>query len=70
MLELDVEVARVEPVWISAYRYKDRVYRFLVNAQTGETRGERPYSAIKITLFVLSILAVVGAIVLLVSRNA
>lgn len=58
------------PVWISAYRYKDRVFRFLVNAQTGETRGERPYSAIKITMFVLSILAAVGAIVWFTSRNA
>lgn len=48
------------PVWLSSYRYNDKVYRFLVNARTGEVQGERPYSAIKITLFILTILAVIG----------
>lgn len=38
------------PVWISAYRYNEKVYRFLVNARTGEVQGERPYSWIKIAL--------------------
>ncbi len=47
------------PVWLSAYKYNQRVYRFMVNARTGEVRGERPYSWIKITLTVLiAILAV------------
>jgi hypothetical protein len=32
------------PAWVSAYRYRDRVYRFVVNAQTGETDGESPLS--------------------------
>lgn len=32
------------PAWISAYRYRDKVYRFVVNAQTGETSGESPVS--------------------------
>jgi LSD1 subclass zinc finger protein len=49
------------PMWISAYRYNDKVYRFLINARTGEVQGERPYSAMKIFLFVLSILVVVAA---------
>ena len=30
------------PVWVSAYRYKDKTYRFLVNGQTGEVAGESP----------------------------
>ena len=46
------------PVWISAYRFRDKIYRFLVNARTGEVQGERPYSWIKITLFALAVLAV------------
>ena len=50
------------PVWISAYRYKTKVYRFMVNGQTGEVQGERPYSWIKITL---AILAAIGTIALL-----
>jgi DNA-directed RNA polymerase subunit RPC12/RpoP len=32
------------PVWISAYRFQNKVYRFLVNARTGEVQGERPIS--------------------------
>jgi len=49
------------PVWISAYRYNNKVYQFLINARTGEVQGERPYSAIKIALAVITglIIAVV-----------
>ncbi|MDH5179102.1 MAG: hypothetical protein OEZ39_02480 [Gammaproteobacteria bacterium] len=51
------------PVWISAYRYRNTVYRMLINARTGEVQGERPYSWIKITLFILACVALVaGAI--------
>ena len=44
------------PVWISAYRFGDTTYRFLVNARTGEVQGERPWSWVKITLAVLAAL--------------
>lgn len=47
------------PVWISAYRFHDRTFRFLVNARTGEVQGERPYSWVKITLLIVAILAAV-----------
>ena len=49
------------PVWLSAYRFRERTYRFLVNARTGEVQGERPWSWIKITLFVLMIIGLVAA---------
>lgn len=55
------------PVWISAYRFRDKVFRFLVNARTGEVQGERPYSWIKITLAVLAGLAALGLIVMLLN---
>ena len=42
------------PAWLSAYRYRDRVYRFVVNAQTGATSGEAPWSWIKVTLLVIA----------------
>jgi hypothetical protein len=51
------------PIWISSYRYRDKVYRFLVNGQTGEVTGTAPYSWLKITLFVLFWLALIGGIV-------
>ncbi len=48
------------PVWISAYRYRDKVYRFIVNGRTGEVQGERPWSKAKIALFFLGVIAVVA----------
>jgi DNA-directed RNA polymerase subunit RPC12/RpoP len=48
------------PMWICSYRYKKKVYRFLVNARTGEVQGQRPWSWVKITLT-----ALVGAAVAL-----
>jgi hypothetical protein len=50
------------PVWIAAYRYHDKVYRFLVNGQTGEVVGKAPWSWLKITLFVLTLAALVVAL--------
>ncbi|MEM7232093.1 MAG: hypothetical protein AAF517_07965 [Planctomycetota bacterium] len=57
------------PIWISAYRYEEKVYRFVVNARTGEVQGERPWSWVKITLAVLGGLAVLGAIAFAVSQS-
>ncbi len=54
------------PIWLSSYRYNDTVYRFLINGRTGEVQGERPYSAVKITLAVLAAVAVVAGIVMAV----
>jgi predicted RNA-binding Zn-ribbon protein involved in translation (DUF1610 family) len=45
------------PVWINTYRYGNRRYSFLVNAPTGEVQGDRPWSVIKIALFVLAVTA-------------
>lgn len=47
------------PVWMAAYRYGGKSYRFLVNGQTGEVQGERPYSAWKIA-FALLLVAAIG----------
>lgn len=55
------------PLWISSYRYKNKVYRFLVNARTGEVQGERPWSVGKIILFSLACIAVVAGVVILIS---
>ncbi|MBI3521044.1 MAG: hypothetical protein HY062_17020 [Bacteroidetes bacterium] len=57
------------PVWLSSYRYKDKVYRFLVNARTGEVQGERPYSAGKIAALVIAIVVIVGTILYFASKN-
>lgn len=51
------------PVWMLAYRYKDKPYRVFVNAATGEVQGERPYSWVKIFFTALAVLAAVLIIV-------
>lgn len=45
------------PVWIMAYRYRDQVYRFLVNGQNGRATGTAPISWPKIILVVLGVIA-------------
>ena len=49
------------PVWMAAYKYNGKSYRFLVNGQTGEVQGERPWSVWKITFAVLGALILAGA---------
>jgi DNA-directed RNA polymerase subunit RPC12/RpoP len=55
------------PVWITAYRYRGRIFRLLVNARTGEVQGERPWSVAKIVLTVVGVLAAIAAVALVVS---
>ncbi len=43
------------PVWIGSYRFKGKVYQITVNARTGEVQGDRPYSVVKIVLFIAAI---------------
>jgi hypothetical protein len=52
------------PIWLSAFKYNDKVYRFMINGRTGEVQGERPYSFWKIFFFVLLILGVIAAIII------
>ena len=50
------------PVWMAAYRYRGKSFRFVVNAQTGEVQGERPWSAWKIAFAVLLVLIAAGLV--------
>lgn len=56
------------PVWVAAYHYRQKVYRVLINARTGEVTGERPWSAWKICGAVLLFVAIFATIVLLARR--
>ena len=42
------------PIWMAAYRYRGKSYRFIVNGQTGRVQGERPWSWAKIAGAVLA----------------
>ena len=57
------------PVYVSAYKYKNKLYRFLVNGRTGEVQGERPYSWIKITLTVLLGIVLISILMLYLELN-
>ena len=48
------------PVWLAAYKYRGKTYRFVVNGRTGKVQGERPWSAIKIAIAVAIVVAVAG----------
>lgn len=57
------------PVYLAAYQFNQKTYQVMVNAQTGEVTGDRPYSWIKITLFILMIVAVVALLALVFSNR-
>jgi DNA-directed RNA polymerase subunit RPC12/RpoP len=54
------------PIWISAYDYHGKPYRYLVNGVTGRCTGTAPYSWIKVTLLILTI-AIIVMVILYVS---
>lgn len=52
----------VLPVWIMAYRYRDQLFRILVNGQSGKIHGQAPFSWTKgivvgIIIFVVALIA-------------
>jgi LSD1 subclass zinc finger protein len=57
------------PVWMSAYRFRNKTYRFLVNGETGEVAGESPLSWQRVTFLVIGILVVVVIALVLASRH-
>ena len=57
------------PVWLSAYRFREKIYRILINARTGEVQGERPFSAWKIAGAVVLVLIFVGILIIVGSNK-
>ena len=58
------------PVWLAAYKYRGKTFRFVVNGRTGRVQGERPYSAIKITLAIIAGLILAAILGYLYAQNA
>jgi len=56
------------PLWMLAYRFRERVYQVVVNAGTGEVQGDRPYSLIKIALAGVAGAAIAGIAALVASQ--
>lgn len=61
----DIEICAVElvllPVWVSSFRFGDRVTRLLVNGQTGRCIGRPPVSKTKVAIAIL-----LGVVVLII----
>lgn len=50
------------PVWNSSFKYRDKVFNFMVNGQTGKVSGKSPISPIKVAIAV--ILGLIAAFIL------
>lgn len=46
------------PFWIGAYSYRGKLYRYVLNGQTGKATGTRPKSPVKIATVALFVLAI------------
>lgn len=57
------------PVWICSYKYGGQTYQFAVNGQTGQINGNKPISWVKVTFFILFIIAIIVAIVMIVNSE-
>lgn len=57
------------PVWLAAYKYRGRTYRFVINGRTGRVQGERPWSAWKIAIAVLIVACVAGLMGFAIAQN-
>jgi ribosomal protein S27E len=55
------------PVYAGAYRFNQKVFQIVVNGRTGEILGDRPYSILKIALFIAAILLALLIVVLVFS---
>jgi hypothetical protein len=54
------------PIYIGAFRFRQKPWRFLINAQTGEVVGDAPIDRVKVALVILGTLALILLIYVLV----
>jgi DNA-directed RNA polymerase subunit RPC12/RpoP len=73
-LKVNVRIERLSsepillPVWVVSYRYRNRLYRILINGQTGRVNGDAPYSWLKLAMAAtIVILLVLGILMLAAS---
>ena len=50
------------PTWISSFKYKDKVYQFAVNGQTGKVGGKAPVSAWRVIIAILLGIGVIAGL--------
>jgi hypothetical protein len=57
------------PVWILAYRYRGKVFRVLINGQSGRTSGTAPTSMWKVALVIAGFLVLLVVLMLLLQMH-
>lgn len=57
------------PIWMAAYKYRGKTYRFVVNGRTGRVQGERPWSGWKIAIAVVLGLIVAAGVGYVMAQN-
>jgi hypothetical protein len=50
------------PIYIGAFRYREKPWRFVINAQTGEVVGDAPIDRVKVALVVFGSLAAIAIV--------
>ena len=58
------------PIYVLSYRYREKVYRFLLNGQTNKAAGDKPVSTRRISLAVLGVIGLIVLIFLLFMKFA
>ncbi len=56
------------PMYLVTYRYKGKLYRFLMNGQTGKTAGNKPLSPAKVSIAILLAIIIAGLMFMLITR--
>jgi hypothetical protein len=65
-LEVDTRFSNVHeelillPIYLRSYKYGGKLYRILINGQTGKINGEKPVSMARVLLFVALLFALLG----------
>lgn len=54
------------PVWVMAYQYRGKTYRYVVNGQTGKATGQAPVSVAKVAGAIGIVIGVIAFIVAIV----
>ena len=55
------------PIWIFAYSYRGRIYRFVLNGSTGKSTGKKPISWARVALAASGALFLLGLVLLAIA---
>ena len=56
------------PTWISSFKYKNKIYQFVVNGQTGKVGGKSPVSAFRVILAILLEAGIIAGLYFLLGK--